>query len=174
MIDVTYKKERDTLSAEEMIIFLTDQLTNKFKKDERTAAYMAETLVNRAKKVANGQYAMLVDSDSATSQLKGIEYYLRKDDEWSKATEVDPNWFINSEDLLCNIQTDCLFKPSKTDEKCESVEVTRDTILSNALKAIMDQFDKNYRMTKEEFQKIVTSKAKYYDEIYKENYQNII
>jgi hypothetical protein len=166
LIDVTYKKERDTLNGEEMVIFLTDQLTKKFKKDERTAAYMAETLVNRAKKVSNGQYAMLVDSSSDTSELKGIEYYIRKDDEWSKVKEVDPNWFINSEDLLCNIQTDCLFKPSKTDDNCESVEVTRDSIVSNALKSIMDQFDKNYRMTKDEFQKIVTEKARYYDNIY--------
>ena len=168
LIDVTYKKERDSLSPEEMIIFLTDQLTNKFKKDERTAAYIAETLVNRAKKVANGQYAMLSvsEGDGPSSEVKGLEYYVRKDDEWSKATDIDPQWFIKDEDVLCNIQTDCLFKPSKTDDACESTEVTRDTMVSNALKQIMDQFDKNYQMTKEQFNKIVTAKALYYDDIY--------
>ena len=168
LIDVTYKKERDSLSPEEMIIFLTDQLTNKFKKDERGAAYMAETLVNRAKKVANGQYAMLSvsEGDGPNSEIKGLEYYVRKDDEWSKATDIDPQWFIKDEDVLCNIQTDCLFKPSKTDDACESTEVTRDTMVSNALKQIMDQFDKNYQMTKEQFNKIVTAKALYYDDIY--------
>ena len=155
LIDVTYKKERDSLSPEEMIIFLTDQLTNKFKKDERTAAYIAETLVNRAKKVANGQYAMLSvsEGDGPNSEAKSLEYYVRKDDEWSKATDIDPQWFIKDEDVLCNIQTDCLFKPNKTDEACESTEVTRDTMVSNALKQIMDQFDKNYQMTQEEFNK---------------------
>ena len=168
MIDVTYKRERDTLSPEEMIIFLTDQLTNKFKKDERTAAYMAETLVNRAKKVANGQYAMLTvsEGEGSDTRVKALEYYVRKDDEWTKATDVDPQWFIKDTDILCNIQTDCLFKPSKTDEECESTEVTRDTLVSNALKQIMDQFDKNYRLSKDEFNKIVTTKAMYYDEIY--------
>lgn len=168
LIDVTYKKERDTLSPEEMVIFLTDQLTNKFKKDERTAAYMAETLVNRAKKVANGQYAMLsvLEGEGQNSEVKALEYYVRKDDEWTKATDVDPDWFIKDEDILCNIQTDCLFKPSKTDDACESTEVTRDTLISNALKQIMDQFDKNYRLSKDEFNKIVTTKAMYYDEIY--------
>jgi hypothetical protein len=168
LIDVTYKRERDSLSAEEMIIFLTDQLINKFKKDERGAAYMAETLVNRAKKVANGQYAMLSvsEGDGPNSEAKSLEYYVRKDDEWSKATDIDPQWFIKDEDILCNIQTDCLFKPSKTDEACESTEVTRDTLISNALKQIMDQFDKNYQMTKDEFNKIVTTKALYYDDIY--------
>jgi len=168
LIDVTYKRERDSLSPEEMIIFLTDQLTNKFRKDERTAAYMAETLVNRAKKVANGQYAMLSvsEGDGPSSEVKELEYYVRKDDEWSKATDIDPQWFIKDEDILCNIQTDCLFKPSKTDDACESTEVTRDTMVSNALKQIMDQFDKNYQMTKEQFNKIVTAKALYYDDIY--------
>jgi len=168
LIDVTYKKERDSLSPEEMIIFLTDQLTNKFKKDERTAAYIAETLVNRAKKVANGQYAMLTvsEGDGPSSEVKGLEYYVRKDDEWSKAIDIDPQWFIKDEDVLCNIQTDCLFKPLKTDDACESTEVTRDTMVSNALKQIMDQFDKNYQMTKEQFNKIVTAKALYYDDIY--------
>ena len=168
LIDVTYKRERDTLSPEEMIIFLTDQLTKKFKKDERTAAYMAETLVNRAKKVANGQYAMLTvsEGDGPNSEVKALEYYVRKDDEWTKATDVDPDWFIKDADILCNIQTDCLFKPNKTDDACESTEVTRDTLVSNALKQIMDQFDKNYRLSKDEFNKVVNAKAMYYDEIY--------
>jgi len=164
LIDVTYKKERDTLDSEEMIIFLTDQLTNKFRKDERVAAYMAETLVNRAKKVTTGQYAMLASTDP--DNMTGLEYYIRKDDEWTKAKEIDPQWFIKDEDVLCNIQTDCLFKPNKTDEGCESIEVTRDSMVSNALKQIMDQFDKNYQMTKEEFNKIVFAKASYYEEVY--------
>ena len=164
LIDVTYKRERDTLSPEEMVIFLTDQLTNKYKKDEKTAAYMADTLVNRTKRVDNGQYAMLVNSNN--TEVSNMEYYIRKDDEWVLANEVDPQWFINEEDILCNIQTDCLFKPNKTDDGCESIEVTRDTMVSNALKDIMDQFDKNYQMTQEEFNKKIFAKAGYYEEIY--------
>ena len=81
---------------------------------------MADTLVNRTKRVDNGQYAMLVNSNN--TEVSNMEYYIRKDDEWVLANEVDPQWFINEEDILCNIQTDCLFKPNKTDDGCESIE----------------------------------------------------
>jgi hypothetical protein len=164
LIDVTYKKEKESLGADEMIIYLSDQLINKYKKDERTAAYMADTLVNRAKKVMNGQYAML--STSENSEATGIEYYIRKDDEWVLAEEVDPRWFIQDEDILCNIQTDCLFKTNKTDGTCETIDETRDTVVSNALTQILDQFDKSYQITKEEFNKKLTAKMNYYDNIY--------
>jgi hypothetical protein len=164
LIDVTYKREKDTLGQEEMMIYLTDQLTTKFKKDQQTASYMADTLVNRAKKVMNGQYAMLTQTEN--TEATGIEYYIRQDDEWVLATEIDPKWFIQEEDILCNIQTDCLFKPNKTDGNCESMDETRDTMVSNALTQIMDQFDKNYQISKEDFNKKVTDKARYYDNIF--------
>ena len=164
LIDVTYKRERDTLSSDEMIIYLTDQLTTKYKKDEVTAAYMADTLVNRAKKVSNGQYAMLSISDKG--EATGLEYYIRKDDEWVLTKDVNPKWFMKDADILCSIQKDCLFKPNKTDENCESMDVTRDTMVSNALKQILEQFDKSYNISKEEFNKKLLTKTQYYDNIF--------
>ena len=164
IIDVDYKKERDSLTSEELMLYLAEQLQKKYKKDEETATYMADTLVNRAKRVTDGQYAMLSNSDEKENM--SLEYYIRKNNEWVLATEVDPNWFIKEDDILCNIQTDCLFKTNKTDNNCESVEVTRDTMVSNALKEIMNQFDKNYQISKDDFDAKIYAKAQYYEEIY--------
>ena len=164
IIDVDFKKERDSLTAEEMVVYLSEQLQKKYKKDEQTALYMADTLVNRAKRVNDGHYAILANSDA--NEPVNLEYYIRKNNEWVLEENIDPNWFINEDDILCNIQTDCLFKPSKTDSQCESVEVTRDTMVTNALKEIMGQFDKNYQITKEDLQNKIDKISLYYDGIY--------
>ena len=164
IIDVDFKKERDSLTAEEMVVYLSEQLQKKYKKDEQTALYMADTLVNRAKRVNDGHYAILANSDA--NEPVNLEYYIRKNNEWVLEENIDPNWFINEDDILCNIQTDCLFKPSKTDSQCESVEVTRDTMVTNALKEIMGQFDKNYQITKEDLQNKIDNISLYYDGIY--------
>jgi RNase H-fold protein (predicted Holliday junction resolvase) len=166
IIDVDYKKERDTLTAEELTLYLTEQLQKKYKKNLETASYMADTLVNRAKRVRDGHYAILAKSDTAANEPTGLEYYIRKDNQWVLVPDVNPEWFIKDEDILCNIQTDCLFKTNKTDETCQSVEVARETMVSNALKEILDQFDKNYQISKEEFDAKIQAKAKYYDQIY--------
>jgi len=164
IIDDEFKKERDSLTSEEMVVYLSEQLQKKYKKDEQTAIYMADTLVNRAKRVNDGHYAILANSDA--NEPVNLEYYIRKNNEWVLEENIDPNWFINEDDILCNIQTDCLFKPNKTDNQCETVEVTRDTMVTNALKEIMSQFDKNYQITKEDLQNKIDKISLYYDGIY--------
>ena len=116
IIDVEFKKERDSLTSEEMIVYLTEQLQKKYKKDEQTAAYMADTLVNRAKRVTDGYYAILSNADESNKPVS-LEYYIRKDNEWVIEPEIDKDLFIKDEDILCNLQTDCLFKTNKTDDK---------------------------------------------------------
>jgi len=165
IIDVEFKKERDSLTSEEMIVYLTEQLQKKYKKDEQTAAYMADTLVNRAKRVTDGYYAILSNADESNKPVS-LEYYIRKDNEWVIEPEIDKDLFIKDEDILCNLQTDCLFKTNKADDNCESIEVSRDTIVSKALKDIMDQFDKNYQISKADFENKLDKISLYYDNIY--------
>ena len=44
IIEEKYKTQRDNLSSEEFIIFLTDEFINKHKMDEKPAEHMATTL----------------------------------------------------------------------------------------------------------------------------------
>jgi len=166
IVDVEFQRERDTLSPEELQLYLADNIQKKYKKDEKTANYMAETLTNRAKKVLNGQYAMLLKS--VDDNPREIEYYVRKDDNWMVAKEVDPKWFIQDDDILCNIQADCLYntKAKNEDEKCESVDVSKQTIANSALKQIIDQFDKSYNISKEQLMKYLDKYLKYYSDIF--------
>ena len=165
LIDEKYKKERDELNKEDFAILLEEDLKNKYKQDENTAIYMAESLLNQAKKVRNGQYALLVNSEGEIPA--GIEYYIRKNDEWVLAKEVDPKWFIQDDDVLCNMEYSCIYNTNKKDDdKCVSTEISKDTVISNALKDVLAQFDKNYDISKEQLQLQLNKHFKYFTDIF--------
>ncbi len=167
MINDQFKKERDTLSADELEIYIAEQLKKKYKKDERDADYLAETLVNQAKKVIEGQYAIIaVEPQGSSENLAELEYYIRQNNIWVKAEEVDPKWFIQDTDALCNINPSCIYNAKKTpEEACETVEVAKETMVSAALKDIMKQFDKNYKISKSELTTYVDKHLSYFEDV---------
>jgi hypothetical protein len=169
MINEQFKKERDSLTAEELEIYITEQLKRKYKKADRDAEYLAETLVNQAKKVIDGQYAILSfgpENTQITENMAELEYYIRKDNVWIKAEEVDPKWFIQDTDILCNINPSCIYNAKKTeDDACETIEVAKETMVSNALKDVMKQFDKNYQISKSELTTYVKKHLDYFDNV---------
>jgi hypothetical protein len=95
-----------------------------------------------------------------------LEYYIRKNNIWVKAEEVDPKWFIQETDILCNINPTCIYNANKTPEDaCESIEVSKETMVSSALKDIMKQFDKNYKISKDELTTYVNKHLSYYEDV---------
>ena len=166
MINEQFKKERDTLTPDELELYITEQLKKKYKKDERDAMYLAETLVNQAKKVIDGQYAIISVEPQVAENLAELEYYIRKDNIWTKAEEVDPKWFIQDTDILCNINPSCIYNAKKTpEEACESLEVSKETMVSTALKEVMKEFDKNYQISKVELTTYVQKHLSYFEDI---------
>lgn len=170
IIDEKYKKERDNLSTEDFIIFLTDKLKEKDKMDEVSAEYMATTLVNQAKKVREGDYALLItnfDTEHGEKMANEMEYYVRNNDIWALDKEVDPKVFIKDDDVLCNINYSCVYNAAeKGEDKCVSTEVSKDSIIQQTLKQIIDQFDKNYDISKAELNTVITSKLEYYKNLF--------
>uniref|UniRef100_A0A6C0IWA1 Uncharacterized protein n=1 Tax=viral metagenome TaxID=1070528 RepID=A0A6C0IWA1_9ZZZZ len=161
-----YAKQRDQLASEDFLLYLTNEFVQKHKLLERDAEELADTLVNQAKKVKEGQYAILTEMGEDRQALE-LEYYVRNNDEWVLATEIDPSWFIKDDDVLCNIDYNCLYNPGeKSDDKCDPTEVSKDTLLSNALKQVLDQFDKNYDITKEMLTETINKHLKYYTNIF--------
>jgi hypothetical protein len=165
LVDQKYKKERDRLSKEEFMLYLTEELQQSQKLDEMSAQYMAETLVNQIKKVREGDYAMLVTAHG-NNNAEQLQYYARKDDIWVLEKNIDPNAFIKEDDVLCNINYDCIYNPKERGEdKCESTELSKDTLVGNALKDILGQFDKNYKISKEELNTKIHEHLKYFKNI---------
>jgi hypothetical protein len=161
-----YKKDIRDLDKSDVELYISEDLKTKYKLNQDKADYLAETLINQSKRVINGEYAILTLGDEKDEAM-GLDYYIRNNDEWAIATEIDPTWFIKEDDVLCNIQYDCVFNPiSKEDEKCESIKLTQDTIVNNALKQIIDQFDKNYNITQQELESNLSRNLKHYITIF--------
>ena len=165
MINQQFAKERDTLTPDELEIYITEQLKKKYNKEERDAMYLAETLVNQVKKVIDGQYAIISVEPQVAENLAELEYYIRKDNTWAKAEEVDPKWFIQETDILCNINPSCIYNAKKAPEDaCESITVSKETMVSTALKDVMKEFDKNYKITKNELAAYVQKHLSYFED----------
>lgn len=159
-----YKIQVNSLESDELLLYLIEDFMKKHKKDEKTATYMAETLVNGAKKVIDGQYAILSNADD--NNPVDLQYYIRKDNTWVIADKVDPSWFIHDDDILCNMQKDCLYDTkTKEEDKCLSLPVSKDIIMNNSLKQILDQFDKSYNISRDELQKVIDKYIQYYYDI---------
>jgi len=166
LIDDKYKKERDNLSNEELIDFLTNELRKKEKLSEPDAEYIAINLVNRIKKIREGNYAILLRT-SETNQPEMLEYYVRNNDIWVLDNDVDPNLFIKDDDVLCNMNFNCIYNSTeKNEDKCGSTELSKDTIVNNALKQILDQFDKNYNISKDDLNGSIRKQLAYFTNIF--------
>jgi hypothetical protein len=170
LVEEKYKKERDNLSPEDFIVFLTDKFKEKDKMDEASAEYMATTLVNQAKKVREGDYALLIknfENIHGETLAEEMEYYVRNNEIWVLDKEVDPNQFIKDDDVLCNIDYSCIYNAAeKGEDKCESTEVSKDSIIQQTLKQIIDQFDKNYDISKAELNTVITTKLEYFKNLF--------
>lgn len=166
IVSEKYSKQREQLTSEDFLLYLTNEFVQKHKLLEKDAEELAETLVNQARKVKEGQYAILAET-TETEGASELEYYVRNNDEWVLATEVDPVLFIKDDDVLCNIDYNCLYNPSeKTDDKCEPTEVSKDVLVSNALKQVLEQFDRNYDISKEQLTQTIDKHLKYYVNIF--------
>jgi hypothetical protein len=166
MINDQFKKERETLDRDELELYITEQLIKKYKKNERDATYLADTLINQAKKVIDGQYAIISVEPGVSENIAELQYFIRKDDKWILAEEIDPKWFIQDPDILCNINRSCIYNTKeKEDEACESTGVSKATMVSNALKDIMKQFDANYKISKDELTAQINKHLSYFENI---------
>ena len=163
LVNNKYKKQRDELSNEEFILYLTEELKKTAKMDGASAEYMATTLTNQAKKVREGDYALLTMINEGTGDADGVEYYVRNNETWVLEKDIDPALFIKDDDVLCNMEYSCIFNPAeKTEDKCESTEVSKDNIINNVLKQVLDQFDKNYDISKDELNSRINKQLDYF------------
>jgi len=162
-----FEKDMFTKTPEEFVMFLTNKLKNSLKLSDEDADYMADTLINGYKKVINGQYAIL---KKITNNNVEFEYYARKNNKWELDADFDAGDAsredgLTDSNLLCNLQEKCISVPTKNDygdgDKCESIILSKSELQNNALKNIINEFDKKYNESKEEFEAKINKKYNY-------------
>lgn len=93
-----YKKEQSRNNFED---FLTNVLIDKHSCPVGESAQLAETIIRGKKQVKEGEYAVLVIDDSQV-------FYKRKSNKWVIDRSVKPTFFINNNELFCNINDKCV------------------------------------------------------------------
>jgi hypothetical protein len=129
---------------------------------EFDANYLAETLIDGNKKVIDGQYALLYKG-FAENIKDEVDYYIRKDNKWVLDEELSnsmPN--IDDSSILCDLQEKCINVSTKTDDKCESIEKNELSLQNSLLTNIISEFDSKYKISNEEFKKVIKERFEYF------------
>jgi hypothetical protein len=137
--------------------FLTKKLKEKIRLDESGANYLAETLINGAKRVKNGHYAILYDIIE-----NKMKYYVRENKKWILKDNVDEKLIGQKQDMICNFQENCITIQDKYDTKCQTLDANKRDMTKNAYLEIMNEFDRNYQISKEDMQVRIQLKYDYY------------
>ena len=121
-------------------------------------------MINGYKKVINGQYAILKKISNNNVEF---EYYVRKNNKWELSADFDADAAsredgVTDSNLLCNLQEKCVSVAEKNDygngDKCETMVLDKSELQHNALKNILNEFDKKYNESKEEFEEKMNKK----------------
>ena len=151
-----YESEMFNMPPEQFILFLTDKIKKKFKLSDDETDYLTNSLINGHKQVINGQYAIIYANESAN-------YYIRRDNKWELDETVDKKAASDSSDIICNLQEKCINVSNQTikDDSCESVQLNKFELQNNLLKNIVNEFDKKYIMSRDEFNDKITKQFTY-------------
>jgi hypothetical protein len=151
-----YQKEQIAMEPAAFNEFLIQKLISKNKIRPDDAPYMAETLITGMKRVVDGDFAILYD----LAQDK-LLYFKRVHNKWQPDKTIDEKTVTSNQGLLCDFQKDCMEVDKKYKAICETQDLNKRHVTENALKEIINQFDKKYDMSKEKLMELLTKNYEY-------------
>lgn len=154
-----YQKEMANKTPEDFVDFLIARLQKTEKLSADDAIYLVDTLITGMKRVQDGQYAFIFNIDSNDSE--SISYFKRVNNQWQVDDNVDKSLFVADDNLLCNIQKDCI----EVKDKCEPITLNKADLQSSDLKNILDEFDAKYMLSKEDLERKFRANFDYYESI---------
>lgn len=137
----SYKKEKSSMSNEEFSIFLIEKLKTNVGLTAEKAIEDAEAMILGRRPVKEGFYAML----NLDGEEEEISFYRRLNNRWEKDEAMAGIYAENSK-AFCNVQTNCL----EVNDICSSSELAESEIKKNAIKYILEEFDKKLDLNIEE------------------------
>ena len=157
-----YSEQVINLTPEKLKEYITQDQMKKNNLNETDAIYIAETLIDGAKKVIDGQYAILYKGYSENISDES-DYYIRKDNKWVLDKELSAEQKMSDESsIICDLQEKCISVPTKSDDNCESMKTSELNLQNSLLTSIISEFDTKYKLSKEEFEKDIKNKFDYF------------
>jgi len=136
-----YKTEEAAMSEEEFSVFLVDKLKKNIGLSAEKAVEDAEAMILRKRPVKEGFYAMLTIDDDE----EDFTFYRRTNNKWERDNTMKSIYVENSQ-AFCNIQKDCL----EVNNICSTNDLAETEIKKNAIKYILNEFDKKLDLTIEQ------------------------
>jgi hypothetical protein len=146
-----YENEMFNMNPDTFLVFLRDKIKKKYKLSDDKTEYLTDTLINGYKKVIDGQYAIVYINES-------INYFIRKNNKWVLDETIDKASSSDDSNIICNIQETCI---SNQADNCESTELNKFQLQNNLLKNIINEFDKKYAISRDDFENFINNKYKY-------------
>jgi len=154
-----YAEQLVNLTPEKLKEYIIGDQMKKNNLTEIDATYLADTLIDGAKKVIDGQYAILYKGYAENIGSES-DYYVRKDNKWVIDKELSPEQKVSDDtSIICDLQEKCI---SKTDDSCQSMKTTELNLQNSLLKSIISEFDTKYKFSKEKFEKEISDRFNYF------------
>ena len=143
-----YKEQEKTMEPSKFKAFLIENLRSKHinnveNVDPEYLSELAETMINKKKKVKDGDYAVLSIKPRLPSSLKlddlsteeksqvqseeeireKTTYYIRRREQWVQDDDIKEEQFFDDNTLFCNISENCL--KNNENKTCESKQMSR-------------------------------------------------
>ena len=170
-----YKREQKDMMPELFLSFLKQALVDKHDCPPELADEMAKTLIDKRKRVREGEYALLEvhpqlpahiqTQDLSREQMDEIhremnirvkrEYYKRVGDVWMHDNSVNEETFIDTNMLFCNLNENCAYNNSGKlgEPKCVDKDVASMRRRIQSQNKITAELDKRFSMTVDELEK---------------------
>jgi hypothetical protein len=148
-----FEKELTSKSIEEFYPFFVNKLIEKYKYSSDYAPTLAQYIISKAQPVVDGNYAQMYGTNE-------LIYFIRKNNVWNLSKE---KFEKNLENIDCNMKEQCI----TIQDKCESTTLNKKEIKKNMFNKAIEEFDKNYQISKAEMDKSLNYKFKYYESIMK-------
>lgn len=116
-----YENDMVKMNPEEFVTFLVKKLEITQKISQLDAEHLADTLISGVKNVKEGNYAILYDTGNGN--FDGLQYYKRTSQRWVLDEKIDKNSFANDDNLLCNVQSECIDVQKNIINECETIAI---------------------------------------------------
>jgi len=155
-----YENDMVKMNPEEFVNFLVKKLEITQKISQLGAEDLANTLISGVKSVKEGDYAILYDTQNGN--FDGLQYYKRTNQRWVLDEKIDKNSFANDNNLLCNVQSECIDVQKNITNECETFAINEKKLIETSIDQIMNSFDKKYYASKQTLETDIHKKFDYY------------
>ena len=120
-----YLNERQLMDDYKFVEFLQMELIGNLGIEKSIALREAKAIVDKKREVLDGDYAILQVPANTRNYI-----YIRKENKWVIDEKFLDNFFIDGNQLFCNINRDCVYN----DKKCDSIDKRDDSGVRNILR----------------------------------------